>query len=556
MSRRTTKASSLNALDQWQIDITPIINHKRTRPLMKAPQLLQQRTRPSSMDTSKPVEKQFQEIVWLTKQATQGGIRKTFDDNRDSMSTLDASMINAILNATRIPTPNYVTRTSFTGTNKTPPVRKSRQLHVNMVPFAGVNKQEPQNIKSISLETFVDMMPYTKYHCSYYIDGPLKLIFDHFKTREDPKLQYSSLTELSFDDIQRANETLSQKELLYFAAYFGIISEKVCSNAELLSIAAPVKDTINTQRDANFDRMSDLELTDFVEIMARVAYYVFPRLPGNKQKHQTEINKVSMQDKIDAFMKYFKFDDLEYVRKMNMKAPKLDDIHMNSNFCHLRSINKQPVKDLMRMGLAIKVGKHIGRDTHWNVIKRDDFIDETALKAMRKYVSYKPEKDHRKFDSQYINFGCFLVSDQSQSKPPKNTLTAQIVITNNSPKSGYHFVGSLNPYMTSSISSMFSEKEEQEQALVSQFVKVTTDKQHRPVVYAEKAHVNVTIDYSFIQQKKLYQEFLFFIYVFGQDVYHQETEKLLYKVPVYVRFEPLTDVNQVQKLPSIKIFNK
>lgn len=152
-----------------------------------------------------------------------------------------------------------------------------------------------------------------------FVKGPLLKIWERFIIFTDSKRQiYGKRT---FDAHSSASKTMHLQKILRFCEHFGFLNENLVTPGEIAKLFTQCTQIHSSIREI-LERMhceefllrkrlvnSEFRLCDFLNFMVRLAVLLFSRPPFEpKDEYKTTL------EKIKAFIKHFRLDDLEHVQ--------------------------------------------------------------------------------------------------------------------------------------------------------------------------------------------------------------------------------------------------
>ena len=406
----------------------------------------------------------------------------------------------------------------------------------------------------ITIETFIDAIPYSNGRSTYELRGPLGLVFDYFRDTEDPSHLIGDLN-LQYAASRTDHLEISEKEFEFFCYSFGIVSDRFAKKHEVWAIM--------THCERNIHQRHDMLLEQFINSVARLALFLYPRLPRQfrtqmlakegrmmqydytKKQRTVAHSKVTDLQKWRAFIHYFHLHSVDAVKQRLKIARKL--IFQNRGILNIPKELMGRKTDLFRMGMHAQIGLKCGRTTNWNVLPHDP-LSTSLMIEVRKLVNAQPKRDWRRFNESYINFGRIIIDDDHQ-----RIFAAKIKVTDTDTK--YNGIR-----LAADVDSIAPE---------CAFIPRRFRKSKRTLSFGTSFQSVLLIDTSMIEGGMRMGEWMFYVNIYGQkELYlskHQRrilqlTPKkivgggrmeILCQIPVYVDFVRKTEEQCFQRLPEL-----
>lgn len=285
-----------------------------------------------------------------------------------------------------------------------------------------------------AVTTRYDALPFLDRVPEYKVTGPLHTIFDYYAALDNPhdELRWAALT---FEEMKYGSTTMSTHELLYFCHEFKMLSKQLLKRNEVQIICQNTSGYVEKLRRAGMRMMEtdkpshtsdkttycqscQLNLEEFCIVLARFAIILYPRLNVGGQWSAIEHKEnVTAVDKWNAFVAVFGLNDSKYIRERIKNSRFVSNARLRST-SFVYNVRKCPKilrgtgTDLLRMGLAAKIGRKLGRTTNSEQLPFNPLPAELVDKV-RELLYESPRRDWRKYQGPFINFG-LVVRRQSR----------------------------------------------------------------------------------------------------------------------------------------------
>ena len=393
-------------------------------------------------------------------------------------------------------------------------------------------------------------MPTNQGRATYVVEGPLGLVFNFFKDQEDPSDPLGG-EELENAESPHEHCTMTERELEFFCYAFGIIGAGAASKCEIFAVAKHCEGRMHCEK------AEGIHLADFINITARIAILLYPRLPfalRDRLLREDEINIVSAESESEHHLRHDSVRDeqkwrafaqcfhlhhsdavkhkLKYARRLLFEHRGIPDIPKPLVGCK---------QDLFRLGMSARLGKSMGRKLHWNMLPHAP-LSNVMVAAVRRSVYTQPVRDWREFNIPYINFYRVVVDE----KHPQ-VFSAKIKITDTDSKcNGIRLFAELDHVAPKCFR-----------------IPPKYQRSAKCMTFGTTFYSMLLLDTA---KCTFFGECMFYVEVLGvKEMFLSKRQKtilrmmpaekrkqLLYQIPVYVHFVRKSEKQCYQKLPDLK----